>query len=729
MTSSTPFAWFLLALWVWPLVLAALAARVRWVWLPVLGALPALGVALLLPVGSGLALPWLMLGSELGLDTTGRVFLLFSALLWLVAGIFVAAFPRGAQGRASGMSINQEPADQAATDSLRSAGRSAERASGPAAGRAAGVSFAARRFNSLFLLAMSGQLWAVVGLDVVSFYVGFAIMGLASYALVVADGSATALRAGKLYLAMTVAGEVALFAGLVSLAAETGSLTPNAEMLARASDASLVLVLLGLGVKAAIVPLHLWLPLTYPAAPVAATAVLSSAMIKVAVLGWLRWLPLGAVAWPDWSLWLAWLGLGTAFFALAVGLMQREPKVVLAYSSISKTGFLLLLIGLMLGQPELAGVGVVAILFYAAHHALCKAALFLGLGLFERQDADQDSSQYPSQYPSQSPSHDTIYNPSRYTSDHPNADLNADPRDHARHHPHAHPSDPAAARVRLGLLVGLGVLALALAGAPLTSGAVAKYLTKPLLTDVPWQGSWACLNPLLWLMTLGSMLLMARFLWLLAPASFQIPSRRAMGEEHAVAPAGLATAPVWAWGFLVGLVVLLPWFFGTATSWLTNTANLAVALGLCLAVLHLDRQNRNPLTSFVGWIPPGDVLPWVLGGARALSAAGSWLWRGWRRGLASNVLRLAWVSGAGLGSGPSAGPRPDLKPDSSPAPSPAPSPVPSQEAGQPGADLAIRRQHPAPDPEVVLRTWPVAGALWLGLGCLLLFALVMGGMR
>ncbi|MBK5970928.1 MULTISPECIES: proton-conducting transporter transmembrane domain-containing protein [Thiorhodovibrio] len=658
MTFSTPFAWLLLALWVWPLLLVPLAARVHWPWLPALGALPALGVALLLPVNTSLALPWLMLGSELGLDTTGKVFLLFSALLWLAAGVFVAAFRGGVQGLAGEMTVAQQRTNKKLADSTPGAG----------------ASFTGRRFNALFLLTMSGQFWAVVGLDLVSFYVGFAIMGLASYALVVADGSVTALRAGRLYLAMTVAGEVALFAGLVSLAAETATLMPAPAMLGQVSGASLALVLLGLGVKAAIVPLHLWLPLTYPAAPVAATAVLSSAMINVAVLGWLRWLPLGAVAWPDWALWLTRLGLGTAFFALAVGLMQREPKVVLAYSSISKMGFLLLLTGLMLGQPELAGVGVAAMVFYAAHHALCKAGLFLGLGLFERE----------------------------------------------------HSRGPAATRVRAWLLAGLGVLALALAGAPLTSGAVAKYFTKPLLTDLPWDDSWACLSPLLWLMTLASMLLMARFMWLVSRDSGLVnpdvnaaagrlanPAAKEVANAQGVAAnqAPMLNTPLLAWSALVVVVLLLPWVFGPASSWLTNTATLVLAAGICIGVLRLAQQGRNPLRSFVGWVPPGDLLAWALAGARALSAAGLWLWCGWHLGLERAVRCLASAWGGATGCGANA------------------SPNLNQGAAQPGSASAIRPGLSGSPSEAVLRTWPVAGALWLGLGSLLLFLLVLGGMQ
>jgi hydrogenase-4 component B len=106
------------------------------------------------------------------------------------------------------------------------------------------------------------------------------------------------------------------------------------------------LLLLGLGVKAGMVPLHIWLPLAHPAAPVAASAVLSGTMIKTALLGWMRFLPVGAVALPEWGGLLAGAGTLTLLFALPIGLTQSDPKVVLAYSSISKMGLMMLVLGL-----------------------------------------------------------------------------------------------------------------------------------------------------------------------------------------------------------------------------------------------------------------------------------------------------------------------------------------------------------------------------------------------
>jgi formate hydrogenlyase subunit 3/multisubunit Na+/H+ antiporter MnhD subunit len=397
----------LILAWLLPLLAAPVSlARGLW-WLPAASALPALGAALWLPAGVQVEIPWLLLGSQLGLDEIGRVFLAFTAILWIAAGLYAA------------QSLKDQPN--------------------------------AGRFRAYFLLAMAGNLWLIVAQDLVGFYTGFALMGLASYGLVVHQGDRKALRAGRVYLSMTVVGELALFCALVLIAAHTGTLTPTPAQLVEPRDLTVGLLLLGLAIKAGLVPLHVWLPLAHPAAPVPASAVLSGAMIKVALLGWLRFLPVGEAALPEWGMLLLLAGLITLFFAIPIGLVQSDPKVILAYSSVSKMGFLTLILGLILLEPALAPGGVLAMAVYAAHHALAKGGLFLGVGL--------------------------------------------------RHHAAAQPL----------VLTGLALLALSMAGTPASGGAVAKYGLKPVILGTGW--SW--LGVAVSLSALATVPLMARFLWVI----------------------------------------------------------------------------------------------------------------------------------------------------------------------------------------------------------------------
>lgn len=383
-------------------------------------AAPGLVAALTLPEGAAAAGDWILLGTALGLDGTGRLFLGFTGVLWLLCGLYGQAY------------LKQD-------------------------GRRAG-------FFGAYLLALAGNLGLCLAQDLVSFYLFFALMTFASYGLVVHDRSSSSLAAGGVYLVLAVAGELLLFAGLVLLAGAAGTLAlPEAPAaLAGAPSRGLVaaLVLLGFGIKAGAVPLHVWLPLAHPAAPTPASAVLSGAMIKAGLLGWLRLLPLGEAALPGLGHLVAAAGMGAAFFGVLVGLFQQNPKALLAYSSVSQMGFLTLAVGLGLAEPALWPAGLAAAGAYALHHGLAKGALFLGVGV-------------------------------------------------------------AAAGVRgraarAALAAGLALPALSLAGAPFTSGAAAKAALKGAVGLAP--GAWPGL--LAWLLPLaagGTAALMGRFLLLAWP--------------------------------------------------------------------------------------------------------------------------------------------------------------------------------------------------------------------
>jgi formate hydrogenlyase subunit 3/multisubunit Na+/H+ antiporter MnhD subunit len=99
-----------------------------------------------------------------------------------------------------------------------------------------------------------------------------------------------------------VAGETLLLAGLLLAVAEATGLGCRGgrrrRRLAPQRDLIVGLLVAGFGIKAGVLGLHVWLPLAHPAAPFAASAVLSGAMIKAGLVGWLRLLPLGEVALP-----------------------------------------------------------------------------------------------------------------------------------------------------------------------------------------------------------------------------------------------------------------------------------------------------------------------------------------------------------------------------------------------------------------------------------------------
>lgn len=313
----------------WPRARAFALAAGPW------AALPALACALWRD-DAVLALPEVLLGLRFGLDATGRTFLLFTALLWLVAGAAARAYH--------------------ADDERRIA------------------------LWTFWLATLAGNLWLVLALDPAGFYAGFALMTFAGYGLVVHTRTEQAWRAGRLYLVLAVLGEAALLAGLLLRIGTLGGGTlPLPPLDGPYATAATVLLFAGFGVKAGVAGLHMWLPLAHPVAPTPASAVLSGAMIKAGVLGWMRFLPLGADAWPAFGATVVALGLVAVFGAVAAGLAQRSPKTLLAYSSVSQMGFLTVGVGAAFLAPAAWPALAAAVTLYALHHGLAKGALFLGV--------------------------------------------------------------------------------------------------------------------------------------------------------------------------------------------------------------------------------------------------------------------------------------------------------------------------------------------------------------
>ena len=240
------------------------------------------------------------------------------------------------------------------------------------------------RFAVCWLLTLAGSCGVFIAADLASFFLAYALVSIPAYGLVAYDDTAPARRAGAIYMAFTVLGETVLLIAFVLLkvGVHDGSLAIHDVMAALPASpwraAALALLIAGFGMKIALVPLHMWMPLTYRAAPIPAAAVLSGAAVKAGVIGLIRFLPLGVPA-PGAGEVLAAVGLLGAFYGVAVGITQPHPKTVLAYSSISQMG----LIAAVLGAGLAAGdtqTGL-ATAFYAAHHVLAKGALFLAVGV------------------------------------------------------------------------------------------------------------------------------------------------------------------------------------------------------------------------------------------------------------------------------------------------------------------------------------------------------------
>jgi formate hydrogenlyase subunit 3/multisubunit Na+/H+ antiporter MnhD subunit len=304
-----------------------------------LAALPALAAAALAIGGApfGAELPALRV--TLWLDWSGGLLLLAASVVWLVVSLF--ALKEG-EGRPN-----------------------------------------ADRFAVAWLLTMAGSLGVFIAADLLTFYLVYALVSVPAYYLVAHDEEPASRRAGGVYMAFALFGEAVLLIAFVMLAAgEPSGSVQIRDVLAAlphspSRDAALALIIVGFGMKIALVPLHGWMPLTYSAAPIPAAAVLSGAGVKAGVIGLLRFLPLGA-AFPGWGEALVWVGFISAFTGVAIGVTQRDTKTMLAYSSISQMGVIAAALGMALASAQEGAATEVA--FYAANHVLVKAALFLTIG-------------------------------------------------------------------------------------------------------------------------------------------------------------------------------------------------------------------------------------------------------------------------------------------------------------------------------------------------------------
>jgi formate hydrogenlyase subunit 3/multisubunit Na+/H+ antiporter MnhD subunit len=306
---------------------------------------PALGAAALAIAGApfGAELPALRV--SLSLDQPGGLLLAAAALVWLIISRFAV---REGQGRPN-----------------------------------------ADRFAISWLLTMTGSLGVFIAADLLTFYLVYALVSVPAYYLVAHDEEPSSLRAGAVYMAFALLGEAVLLIAFVMLAAGEPSGSVQIRDVAAAlpaspwREAALALIILGFGMKIALVPLHGWMPLTYTAAPIPAAAVLSGAGVKAGVVGLIRFLPLGA-AFPGWGEALVWLGFISAFYGVAIGVTQRDPKTMLAYSSVSQMGVIAAALGMALASADQGAATNVA--FYAANHVLVKAALFLAVGVVAALD-------------------------------------------------------------------------------------------------------------------------------------------------------------------------------------------------------------------------------------------------------------------------------------------------------------------------------------------------------
>ena len=290
-------------------------------------------------------------GLNFRVDMLGGLFLLFSSFIWLLATIFSWIYMEHEDNR--------------------------------------------NRYYFFLTLTLGGCLGVYLMEDFFGLLLFFELMSLASYVLVIHAETEEAMNAGRNYLYLGIMGGLSILTGifLLYINAGTVAIAPLLEKLDFAVSLRYLIAaffITGFAIKAGMVPLHIWLPQAHPVAPSPASALLSGLMIKTGAYGIIRIVNL--LFTPEGShtpLWeqtaslgfvVIWFGMATMFIAAFIALFQSNAKRILAYSSISQMGYMLMGIGCAAYLGFEGAIGFAGSAYHILNHAFFKAGMFMMIG-------------------------------------------------------------------------------------------------------------------------------------------------------------------------------------------------------------------------------------------------------------------------------------------------------------------------------------------------------------
>jgi formate hydrogenlyase subunit 3/multisubunit Na+/H+ antiporter MnhD subunit len=248
---------------------------------------------------------------------------------------------------------------------------------------------------------LAGMTLVVLADDAFTFLFAWELMSLSSWALVMAHHrDKENAHAAYVYLLMAVFSGLTLLLAFGLLGGSSGAFTFAAIRASHLPPLTLgivfVLVMIGTGSKAGVVPLHVWLPLAHPAAPSHVSALMSGVMTKVAIYGFIR-IVFDLLGTPTWWSAVVVLVVGgvTSLMGVLYALMEHDLKRLLAYHTVENIGIIFIGLGLSMafwtnGLPSGAALALTAALFHAFNHSVFKSLLFFGSGAVLTATGERD---------------------------------------------------------------------------------------------------------------------------------------------------------------------------------------------------------------------------------------------------------------------------------------------------------------------------------------------------
>ena len=239
-------------------------------------------------------------------------------------------------------------------------------------------------FAPTYLALAAGVSIAFLAGDLFNLFVGFEVLLAASFVLLTVGGNAARIRAGVVYVMVSMVSSMIFLTGVALVYAAAGTVN-MAELAIRLDDVSpgtrsalFAVLMVAFGIKAAVFPLYAWLPDSYPTAPAPVTAVFAGLLTKVGVYAIIR---AHTLLFPDVGLnpVLLVAALATMLLGIFGAIAQNDIKRLLSFTLVSHIGYMIFGVAL---ATRLALSGAI---FYAAHHIIVQTTLFLVVGLIERQ--------------------------------------------------------------------------------------------------------------------------------------------------------------------------------------------------------------------------------------------------------------------------------------------------------------------------------------------------------